>query len=238
MPYNADIDHRRSVRLTTWDYRDTGAYFVTICTHNRECLFDDPRFRTIVEDLWHAIPEHFPTAATDAFVAMPNHVHGIIWIQREPTVGLVTPVGARHASPLRPDHPQPIANHPDGAPAGSLGAMVGSFKSASAKRINEMRGTPAAPVWQRNYYERILRNDRELDRAREYILDNPRKWPEDKTQPRRVPPTTAIPVPAVGARHASPLRPDYSGGHQPRYNRRPTISQQIRFTIDWSSKIR
>ena len=171
MQYTRETDRRRSVRLPSWDYRDTGAYFVTICAYRRKCIFSDRALTRILEDVWVSIPDHFPAVSTDAFVVMPNHIHGIIWIQREQTVG------ARHDAPLRLDALRPAVLLP-----GSLGAIVLQFKSAAAKRVNLFRRSPGAPVWQRNYYERVLRQS-ELDRAREYILDNPRKWAEDKHNP-------------------------------------------------------
>jgi hypothetical protein len=181
-----DVDRRRSTRLATWDYRDTGAYFVTICTHDRVPLFgrfvgDDlvlNAFGEIVEEEWRRSAEIRAEVGTDAFVVMPNHVHGIVWIRREPTTGPGTTVGAQGLAPLRPESPRTFA-----VPPQSLGSMVRGFKSAVTVRINALRGTPGAPVCQRNYYDRIIRDDRELDRAREYILDNPRRWAEDKHNP-------------------------------------------------------
>jgi len=86
MGYDPEKHHRRSIRLRGWDYTYPGAYFVTICTHNGECLFEDPVLRRVVETMWRRIPHHFPYVQLDEFVVMPNHVHGIIWI-----------VGARHS---------------------------------------------------------------------------------------------------------------------------------------------
>jgi REP element-mobilizing transposase RayT len=185
MTYNPDLDHRRSHRLQTWEYRDTGAYFVTVCTHDRSPLFGRfageqlalSKFGDIVTNEWWRSAELREGIDLDSFMVMPNHVHGIIWIRREPTVG------ARRASPLRSDPGNASRRQPQGAASGSLGAIVGSFKSAAAKRINQLRNTPGAPVWQRNYHDRIIRSERELNAARQYILDNPRKWAEDKHNP-------------------------------------------------------
>ncbi len=185
MAYERQIHRRRSIRLPAYDYRAAGAYFITVCTYQRHLLFGDERWRVVAEQVWRHVTSRSRYLSGDEFVVMPNHVHGIVWITRTPDVGarhtgepqardfsagprdadagLVT----RRASPLR----------------GSLGAIVGSFKSASARRINEMRGAPGAPVWQRNYYERVIRNDRELEHLRQYILDNPAKWAEDKHNP-------------------------------------------------------
>ncbi|HEX8906129.1 MAG TPA: hypothetical protein VF771_14875, partial [Longimicrobiaceae bacterium] len=109
-----------------------------------------------------------PGVTTDAFVIMPNHIHGLI--------ELTDVVGARHASP-------DSAAAPVRAP--TLGAVVGSFKSAVTSRINAQRNTPGAPVWQRGFFERVLRNDDELLRARRYIVENPLKWHLDEENPLR-----------------------------------------------------
>jgi REP element-mobilizing transposase RayT len=186
MRYHPDLDRRRSRRLATWDYRDTGAYFVTICTHYREPLFGQfeggdlvlNSFGWVVEQEWQSSADMRSEVSTDAFVVMPNHVHGIVWIQREPTDTPGTNVGAQGLAPLRPESLRPFE-----MPGRSLGSMVRGFKSAVTVRINTLRDRPGTPVWQRNYYDRIIRDDRELDRAREYILDNPRRWAEDKHNP-------------------------------------------------------
>jgi len=165
---------RRSIRLKGYDYACRGAYFVTACAHGKECIFDLPELRDAVEEAWRQIPVHFPNARPDESVVMPNHVHGIVWI-----VGANTVVGAQHAAPL--PEPHTLAVKP-----GSLGAIVRSFKAAAAKRVNEIRGTPGAAVWQRNYYERVIRNEDELGSIREYIHVNPLKWELDRENPRRL----------------------------------------------------
>ena len=147
MGYTPHVDHRRSIRLPSWDYRENGAYFITICAYERKCMFEGGRFTAPIGEIWRQIPAHFPGVEVDELVVMPNHVHGIILIAR-PTVG------AHHDAPLRMSVPRrPILHR------GSLGAVLLQFKSAAAKRINELRGTPGAPVWQRNYYERVLRDE-------------------------------------------------------------------------------
>ena len=190
-----DNDHRRSIRLPAYDYREAGAYFVTICTFERSCLLSETPLETIVRQVWRHLSRR-GHVDTDEFVVMPNHIHGIIWIAP------ANPVGAQHtgspvldcglvshrlsnrardswrAAPLRRHDDERLRVH-----AHSLGAVVRAFKSASARRINELKGTPGAPVWQRNYYERVIRDQRELNAAREYIRDNPRKWAEDPNNP-------------------------------------------------------
>ena len=186
---------RRSIRLANWDYRERGAYFVTICTHERAVLFEDERFAAIARKAWLRLIKPGAHIEHGDFVLMPNHVHGIIWLTGATTVGaqrrggrvapsLRSASGARvdqaishGAAPLRPDG-TPISVLP-----GSLGGVVRGYKSFTTNRINRVRGTAGAPVWQRNYYERVIRDERELEAVRAYILDNPRRWAEDKYYP-------------------------------------------------------
>jgi hypothetical protein len=135
---------RRSIRLKGYDYVHPGAYFVTISTHQGEPLFGDVadgvmmlnEYGEIVRACWDAIPEHFPDVETDAFVVMPNHVHGVIVIHEHSARARHACTGA--ACCARTERPS--------VAAGSLGAIVRSFKSACTKRINATRGTPGAPV--------------------------------------------------------------------------------------------
>jgi len=115
----------------------------------------------------------------DAFVIMPNHMHGIVALVDSGTVG------ATHASPL-PDDASP--GRPRGPKRQSIAYIIGSFKSAATKRINAVRGTPGVPVWQRNYYEHIIRDDESLNHIRQYILDNPAQWALDRENPAAVQP--------------------------------------------------
>ena len=168
---------RKSIRLIGYDYAQAGGYYVTIVTFQRECLFGEiacgevrlNALGRIVAECWQAIPEHFPRAEVDAFVVMPNHVHGIIFLAG-------TMVGATHASPL----PQP--KFPHGPKSGSLGAIVGSFKSAVTHRAGiELN---AGNVWQRNYYEHIIRDQAEYECIARYIAENPSNWEQDDERPR------------------------------------------------------
>jgi REP element-mobilizing transposase RayT len=184
--------HRRSVRLPHWDYRERGAYFVTICTHERALLFEDGRWREIAKSAWRAVV-HVGDDPADVFIVMPNHVHGIIWLPGTNAVGAQQPrVPQTDGQPIRDDGPSSRCSvaaplqRPDAVKrveSGSLSAVVRTFKAASAKRINNIRRNPGAPVWQRNYYDRVIRDDRELEAVRSYILDNPRKWAEDPNNP-------------------------------------------------------
>ena len=183
-------ERRRTIRLPHYDYASPGAYFVTVSKHLRAYSFELEGVRQVLEQTWREIPRHFPNAATDEFVVMPNHVHGIVWVleghgaadQRS----RVRPreVGAQHAAPLRYGARRTSRR---AVQPGSLGAIVRSFKAAAASRVNLARGTPGLPVWQRNYYERVVRNEGELRRIREYIQLNPVKWQFDRENARRVP---------------------------------------------------
>ena len=144
-----------------------------MCTLNRVPIFGeivDGAMRPtavgmIAVECWEAIPEHFPTVELDGFVFMPDHIHGIL---------MFSGVGATHASPLSPQKPISDERSRVAGPKGqSLGAVVGSFKSAVTRRINQMLGYKGGSVWQRNYFERVIRDERELDEIRQYIFNNP-----------------------------------------------------------------
>ena len=184
--------NRQSTRLRGWDYTTAGAYFVTICTYQRKPVFGqvvDGVMRlndwgSVVVAEWRQTEQLRDYVALDEFVVMPNHVHGIIWIQGYadtdvgarrvyPQVARVIHVGARHASPLR-------VEWESGVKPKSLGAIVGSFKSAVTKTINDMRQASGITIWQRNYYDRIVRDDDELNAIRHYIRQNPANWSLDR----------------------------------------------------------
>jgi REP element-mobilizing transposase RayT len=169
--------NRRSIRLKEYDDSRPGANFVTICTHNRHCLFGEVadgemrlnEWGEIVRHCWFEIAAHFPSVALDQYVVMPNHIHGII-------VLMDLPVGATHASPL-------LHTRPRGPQRQSIASIVGSFKSAVTKQINQQGGTSGTPLWQRNYYEHIIRNEEALNRIRQYIHENPQCWVSDGENP-------------------------------------------------------
>jgi REP element-mobilizing transposase RayT len=189
MRYRPEVHHRRSIRLQTYDYAQRGAYFVTLCTYHRELMLEDPLVGRIVTNEWHKLARRFPGVHLDRFVVMPNHIHGIIWIIR--TVGAqhstqasrgsrrTTSLGGNdsslryHAAPLQPGVIR----------RGSLGVIVRAFKSVTTKRINRLLSIRNRPLWQRNYYERVIRNDDEFQCIRQYIIDNPAEWAEDKNNP-------------------------------------------------------
>ncbi len=134
----------------------------------------------IVRDKWFKTAQIRPYVQLweDEFVVMPNHIHGIIWIVDNN--GIVADGDAAAGGNGGKTAP------PNNVVPGSIGAIVRSFKSAVTKRINELRHTPGAAVWQRNYYERIIRDERALNAIRRYIQDNPRRWHMDRENARRI----------------------------------------------------
>ncbi len=217
--------HRQSIRLRGYDYSLAGLYFLTLCAQGRRCLFGDVVNGTmrlnalgeIIVGEWMHTADIRPEMKLDAFVVMPNHLHGLVWI---------IDLGGAHggASPDAPidtagasvgAHGRAPANVPANAPtdavrvceaitptdtAGtsvvgahgraplhrrprSLGSFVAGFKSATTKRINVARGMPGHPVWQRNYWDHIVRSDHDGDQIREYIQHNPSRWTEDRLHP-------------------------------------------------------
>ncbi len=175
--YDPQKHQRKSIRLRGYDYTQAGAYFVTICTYQRECLFGEimneemvlNELGVIANECWRALPEHFPRVELGAFVVMPNHVHGIVIITE-------SKVGAQHAAPLRQ---QSINVKP-----GSLGAIVRSFKAAATRRIGREQGISG--IWQRNYYEHIIRNEVGLHRITAYIEANHANWETDSENPKNI----------------------------------------------------
>jgi REP element-mobilizing transposase RayT len=173
---------RRSIRLQGYDYSWDGAYFVTVCAQNRVCLFGDVvdgemRLNDagkIVRNEWLRTGDIRSNVELDVFVVMPNHFHAIVCLSNEPRRG------DRLVAPTIRDTVAPTMTGPTGPTPGSIGAILAGFKSITTKRINEMRNTPSAPVWQRNYYEHIIRDGESLNKIREYIVNNPMQWAFDR----------------------------------------------------------
>ncbi|MBI2907752.1 MAG: transposase [Chloroflexi bacterium] len=173
MMFNPD-HHRRSIRLKDYDYAQGGAYYVTICTFNREPIFGEivdyemrlNDYGRVVEEEWLVAPNKRNDVELDAYVVMPNHFHGILLIDRRGTV---------HRAPTSERFGKPTSD--------SLPTIVRYFKSAVTRRIRVLRGDPAAVVWQRKYYEHVIRDETELNEKREYIVGNPLKWDLDSENP-------------------------------------------------------
>jgi len=194
MPYDSWKHHRRSIRLPGYDYTQSGMYFVTLCTHDRGRLFGEiideqmhlNAWGQIVTAEWERTPQVRPYITLDAYVVMPNHLHGIIIINDTGASvvgasGPDAPTAAHKPSTAPPDAPTqtpPNAN-PKGPAKGSIGAIIAQFKRQTTVAINRQRDTPAAPVWQRNYYEHIIRDENSFNTVRLYVETNPAQWIED-----------------------------------------------------------
>jgi putative transposase len=199
MKYDPDKHHRGSIRLKGYDYAQAGAYFITICANERECLFGEivdgamhlSEIGNVVEEEWLRSPKIRREIELDEWVIMPNHLHGIIIILPEPVVGGVGTHGraSLRRAPLNIGRASlrtgpgdegctPLRRKPR-----SVSSFVAGFKSVTTKRINILRNSPSAPVWQRNYYEHVIRSDADLGRIRVYISDNPARWDSDEENP-------------------------------------------------------
>jgi len=168
MTYDPKKHHRRSIRWYGYDYAQAGWYFVTVCTQGHVCLFGrvvDGQMRLndagrMVQAVWNQLVDHYARVQTDAFIVMPNHIHGIIELTADGAVGGVL----------------------------SLADVVHRFKTLATKRyidgVNQC-GWSAFPgrLWQRNYHEHVIRSERSLNRIRQYIADNPARWADDPENP-------------------------------------------------------
>jgi REP element-mobilizing transposase RayT len=173
-----------SIRLPGHDYSSPGAYFITICTHNRQCLFGNivdgeimlNEFGELVKTEWQKTGIIRPNIVIDAFVIMPNHLHGILIINDDycrDTLQRVSTIGRKiNKNNQIEQFGKPTKN--------SIPTIVRLFKSTTTKQINQIRQTPGIPVWQHNYYEHIIRDTDDLSRIRHYISDNPKNWNNDE----------------------------------------------------------
>jgi len=167
---------RTSIRLNDYEYSQPGEYFVTICTHNHKCIFGEvvneeihlSKEGEIVKEEWSKTPKIRPEIKLDVFTIMPNHIHGIIIIKDE---SIITKVGTHGRASLQR---QPR----------SLGSFVAGFKSVTTKRINIFRKIPHAYIWQKRFYDHIIRNEKDLNNIRDYIINNPLKWSLDEENPK------------------------------------------------------
>ena len=183
MNYEPGTHRRRSIRLAGYDYSQVGAYFVTLCAFRHQSVFGevaDHQIRLnelgrIVEETWMTLPNHYDFIVLDAFVVMPNHVHGVVVLIEDQDRAWAAMQSPYVEAGLKPA--------PTKAKRHGLPEIVRGFKTFSARRINESRGTRGRTVWQRNYYERVIRDERELSRIREYIVQSPQNWETDKDHP-------------------------------------------------------
>lgn len=164
---------RKTLRLEDFDYSEPGAYFVTICVNHRKCLLGSisdgemklSEYGLIVSESWQWLADTFPYILLDEWSIMPNHFHGIIFINQHDGGG----------SRTAPTNPSRIL---------SLSRLVGAFKTVSSKRINIYRKRPGVPFWQRGFYEHVIRDEEALNRIRDYIATNPLRWELDRENPQ------------------------------------------------------
>lgn len=181
MKFDPQKHHRKSIRVPDYDYSQPGAYFITIVTRERECLFGEIKdgemqlndAGQIVWDIWNSLPARYPQISLGAAVVMPNHFHGDV---------IINPVGVIHELPLRELQPQRVTDQMERRRM-TIPLVVGYFKMNTAKRINEILGSEGIPVWQRNYYEHIIRDEEEHNRIHLYIEANIDNWAEDDENP-------------------------------------------------------
>ena len=174
--------HRRSIRLPAYDYTSAGAYFVTVVTADRACTFghvaDDvvrlTEIGRIVEDEWFRTADIRDSVELDAFVVMPNHLHGVLWILDKP------------GSPTAGTPPRAPTGHKFGQPVSrSLSTIINNFKGRVTTRVRGLTVIADQTIWQRGYYYHVIRSEESLQKIREYIIANPRLWDEDEENPAR-----------------------------------------------------
>jgi putative transposase len=171
MKYGPEKHHRWSIRLKEYDYSRSGYYFVTICTHNHKFIFGHienegmrlNRYGEIIEECWRWLEMQYSYVSLGTFIIMPNHLHGIIIINNDDK--------RRGGSRTAPTKRKP------------LGRLIGAFKTVSAKKINAIYKITNSTIWQRNYYEHVIRNENELNKICEYIVFNPLHWETDEENP-------------------------------------------------------
>ncbi len=188
MKYDPNKHHRRSIRLKGYDYTKAGAYFITICTWQREHLFGDivngemqlSRYGETVRFNWDNLPKRYRNVELDAFIIMPNHVHGIIVLTDNGLEGAgLESLSVESDKLLVKPAPTKTKLH-------GLSEIVRGFKTFSARRINQIRRMTGVSVWQRGYYEHIIRNEESLMAIREYIINNPLCWEKDQLYPNNL----------------------------------------------------
>jgi REP element-mobilizing transposase RayT len=184
MAYDPHKHYRRSIRLKGYDYSQEGLYFVTICVQRGQCLLTPTAVQEMICLWWEKLPDKFTAVALDAFVIMPNHIHFIVAIKPVDTRPFV--VGARPCARL--EEGQTHGSAPTVAALVALGTIVQWFKTMTTNayiRGVKEQGWESFPgrLWQRNYYEQIIKNERHLTAVREYIANNLINWETDQLHP-------------------------------------------------------
>ena len=195
MLYNPATHNRHSIRLPGYDYANPGAYFLTILTHKKEHLFGKvikgvvqlSPLGEIAQEQWEKIPTHFSNVLLDAFVIMPNHIHGVLVI----TEGLAdtgkgkgkaferynTPnIFRSNALPIQSKSGSNASPKQLGSQPGSIPAIIQNYKSITSRKINKLLNSPGSTIWHRNYFEHIIRDEEDFNRIQQYIQENPLRW--------------------------------------------------------------
>ena len=205
MTYDPNIHHRRSIRLKGYDYSQAGLYFITICCEDRICRFGEivgagfnpahdgirqpqgfvptmqlNEYGQIAYNEWAKLPERFTNFELDVFQIMPNHVHGIISLN---DVGATLAVAPNDTNAQTGQPHTANKGQPQGLPLPTIGDIVGAYKSLVANeclKIFKTKNETMGKLWQRDYYEHIIRDEQSYQRISEYIINNPAKWKDDK----------------------------------------------------------
>ena len=190
--YNPQIHHRRSIRLKEYDYSLAGAYFITICCEDMICRFGHienkimilNEYGAIANNEWIKLCERFSNLELDAFQIMPNHMHGII-ILNPPAVRAALAAAPNVAIDIADTNTTDITidKKAEASPAPTVGDIVGAYKSLvfnGCLDLYKMKNEKMGKLWQRNYYEHIIRNEQSYQNISNYIINNPSKWEEDK----------------------------------------------------------
>ena len=187
MPYyNPTIHHRRSIRLKGYDYSQAGMYFVTICCQNHISRFGKiengemmmNEFGKIAYNEWYKTCDIRSNVQLDAFVVMPNHIHGIIVITDDGRGVSHTPNNEPHTPNNDNQGNSGVCDTPLRSPSNTVGAIVRGYKSAVTKQLNQLGYTHS--IWQRDYHEHIIRNEQSYQYIANYIINNPKKWKNDR----------------------------------------------------------
>ncbi len=189
--YNPHIHHRRSIRLKGYDYSQAGLYFITICCQDRICRFGHiengkmvlNHWGQIAHNEWAKTPEIRPNVELGEFIIMPNHIHGIIRLSTAGRGELHSPLlhSPDPSGECKTSDDSGVCKTPLRSPSQTVGAIVRGYKSSVTKQIN-MMGLFDTPIqiWHRNYWEHIIRDEQSYQRISNYIINNPRKWDNDK----------------------------------------------------------
>ncbi len=193
MSYNPEIHKRKSIRLKGYDYSQAGLYFITICCQNREHLFGEIKngemilndAGQMIENEWLNLKNRFPTIELHEYITMPNHFHGILEIVRA-TLVVAPNEGIETIEEGQPQGTAPTTIVPTTTATNkTIGDMMDAFKSITT--VQYIRGVKnlgwkpfVGKIWQRDYYEHIIRNEQAYDNISNYIINNPKKWDADK----------------------------------------------------------